>query len=515
MYHIHKIYIQISVRIKISKKNENQIAYIHYHLNIHVNEHYYYFVSNSTMNTVVWKRICSRLPITDSVYSDVDKMFAIKIFERDIDYLNANIQRIIDPVIRNECFAIAIVFSNETKIIDLLHLELKPDMNYVDANGNNYLMCVCEGNSTKFEIIKYIIDEYKFEMDNISVDGGYNCFHNVLMNNTNVSIIKKLFEHYYERNNHTDNDGNDYLLTACRWNNVAIVKYLVEDIKLDINVKNNQGLNCFHVAISNDDTQCVQYIISCTNVNLSLKEVSFEDFKKVINLIKYNHDKFIILVDMGFFIYEFETMLGCITYIDPLLLNERFRNLIGVYDPFDETFSDFVSHVDSIPHVISLNTKIYCDTPKTIKKTHHNNFRKHSELLFRHMGEPFFGSREIVYNRIPFLKALMNDECIKFDDDIQIDTPIPTYIMDMYIESCYSHSFDLNEMDPKDLIPLLKFIDQYPTDVFAINLIEIQLINYMYTNSIVPCKYIKNICNKYQLKYLYLLVHNSEYVTKL
>ncbi len=468
------------------------------------------------MNTITWNRLCIRLCIDEDKYSETNKMFIVKIFERDIDYLNANYQHIIDPVIKNECFMVAITFSNEIKIIDFLFLKFKPDINFVDFSGNSYLTSTCQGHGTKFEIIKHITENYKVNVNYVDASGR-DFLHIALICNSNISFIKKLFETFYknEQLHCIDDEGNDYLLTASRWNNVAIIRYLVEDLKMDVNVTNLAGLSCFHLAFQNMDAECIKHIICNTNINISLKDVLPDDFTKIINLIKDNHEKFVYMVDIGFLAYGFNETLISIAYIDPLLLNDRLRKIIGAYDPFDESFSDFILHVDSIPHKISLKTKI-CDE-KTVQinnKTRHNNFRKKSELLFKHMGESYYGSKEIVYNAIPFLKRILNDDCFKFDEDIIIETMIPTYIMDLYIESCYSHNFNVNEVDPEDFILFLKFIDQYPTNYLAINLIETQLVNYMNTKSITLCEYIKNICVKYQLKYMYLLVHNSKYVTK-
>lgn len=472
------------------------------------------------MNTITWDRLRNRLCTDENKYSIADKIFMVKIFERDIDYLKANYQQIIDHVIRNECFMVAVTFSNEIKIIDFLFQKFKPDIDFIDSGGDNYLTSACRGNTTKFEIIKHIIEIYKINVNYVDFD-GHDFLHTALINNTNMSFIRKLFENYYghEQSKCIDNEGNDYLLTACGWNNVAIIKFLVEDLKMDVNVTNLAGLNCFHIVIQNPDTECIKYIINNTNVTISLEKVSIDNFTKIINLIKDNHEKFVCLVDMGFLAYGIIETIISIACIEPLLLNERFRKLIGSYDPFDESFDDFVLRVDSIPHKISPKTQSCYDQLNRVEKIHHNrnNFRKkiESELLFKHMDESYYGSKEIVYNAIPFLKGIFNDKCFKFDEDIMIDTFVPTYIMDLYIESCYTHFLNLDEIKPIDFVPFLRFIDQYPTYYLAINLIETQLVRYIETNSIILCDYIKSICIKYQLKYMYLLIHNNKYMMRL
>ncbi len=81
-------------------------------------------------------------------------------------------------------------------------------------------------------------------------------------------------------------------------------------------------------------------------------------------------------------------------------------------------------------------------------------------------------------------------------------------MINMYIETCYTHNFNINEINSCDLISFLKFIDQYPSDYLSIDIIENQLVNYLKIHSIKPNDYIIKISLRYKLKVMYIFIHN-------
>ena len=64
---------------------------------------------------------------------------------------------------------------------------------------------------------------------------------------------------------------------------------------------------------------------------------------------------------------------------------------------------------------------------------------------------------------------------------------------------------------PENLVHFLDFIDQYPTDILSIDALEMDLIKYLDKHEIKCVAYIKNVSTKYQLKHLYVWVHNQKY----
>ena len=64
--------------------------------------------------------------------------------------------------------------------------------------------------------------------------------------------------------------------------------------------------------------------------------------------------------------------------------------------------------------------------------------------------------------------------------------------------------FNIDDIQPDDLIPFLKFIDQYPSKVLSIDKIENEMTIFMNKHNILSNSYVEEICSRYRLKYLYL-----------
>jgi len=60
---------------------------------------------------------------------------------------------------------------------------------------------------------------------------------------------------------------NDFLLQVCKNNsNINIIKYLIENLKLDINSKNNNRENCLLSSCSNNSNiNIIKYLIEEKN----------------------------------------------------------------------------------------------------------------------------------------------------------------------------------------------------------------------------------------------------------
>lgn len=103
----------------------------------------------------------------------------------------------------------------------------------------NCLILACQRNNV--EIIKYLIEVKK--MDPLFKDGkGYNCI-NWACHINHIDVIKYLMTVINYMNKST-NEVN-YLIDACRNNmDVNVIKYLIEDNKMDTNYYNIDGNNC-------------------------------------------------------------------------------------------------------------------------------------------------------------------------------------------------------------------------------------------------------------------------------
>ncbi len=56
----------------------------------------------------------------------------------------------------------------------------------------------------------------------------------------------------------------------------------------------------------------------------------------------------------------------------------------------------------------------------------------------------------------------------------------------------------------------VKFIDQYPTNILSIDILESQIIDYYDNNKIEYDEFMRKICIKYQLKNMYIHIHNKD-----
>ncbi len=445
--------------------------------------------------------------VTKKKYNDNDKLFAINVYNKNINYVQNNYKCILNEIVINECFIIA---SQSIEIMDLLFQEFKIDINYLNPDKQNCLMCACANKSMKN--VKHIIKYFTPDINSTSNE-GISCLMFLCQYELHISNIKW----YVELFNHTimnvDNSGMNCLMHACRHNsNVLIIKYLIEIVLMDVNAIDLNGDNCFDHSIKNKfGLEISNYLIRNTKANISINKVKINKYKKIINHIQDDIVLFEKIIKIGFLVYSFVDMINLHHHAQPLLMTENMRKIANLADPFDDDFEDYIQNVDKINHKISLDVR-----PMEVKTNHNfeiiSDFRNINEILFKYNGETYYGSKKIVYNSIIFLKEIMNDESFKFDDLIILSTSaiIPSYLINLWIFSSYTRRFDINSVNKEDFVSFIKFIDQYPMDCLSIDQIDNSLVVYMEEHKIVPDDYLVSICMKYKLKVLYLLIHNNK-----
>ena len=200
--------------------------------------------------------------------------------------------------------------------------------------------------------------------------------------------------------------------------------------------------------------------------------------------------------------------------VDPFMLNPSTCKLYGINDPYEEKFNKFTENVDKLEYTVPIHCLIHKKTNMVnYYKNKSNDFRKRSDKLFEINGVSFYGDKEVVYDSIHFIREILTDnKCFSFDEHIVLNPidHVAEYLVNLYIKAINLKHFDMNDIKFDDLISFLKFIDQYPSDPLNIHSIEDILIQYLDSNAHlqIPCEYIKNICMKYQLKHLYVYIHN-------
>jgi len=127
-------------------------------------------------------------------------------------------------------------------------------------------------------------------------------------------------------------------------------------------------------------------------------------------------------------------------------------------------------------------------------------------LLFRYNGVPYYGNKKL-FDLMDFFKD--NDSVN--NGDAEIEGKVPKYLINLYLNQTLSGHIDLSQIDPSDIFEFIRFIDQYPSQVFAVNLIEQHLVQYITINSMshgIPPD-ILDTFRRYDCKYIVLYCMGS------
>jgi len=133
----------------------------------------------------------------------------------------------------------------------------------------------------------YINDEYSVNKINriISIHEdenicNFNCFvySNIRNRNSkndylnNFNIIKYLIEDYKININHLDNNLRNCLIYTCWFNpNINTVRYLIEECKMDINIRDCKNCNCILYSSCNSNINIIKYLIKRYQIDLKNK----------------------------------------------------------------------------------------------------------------------------------------------------------------------------------------------------------------------------------------------------
>jgi len=240
------------------------------------------------------------------------------------------------------------------------------------------------------------------------------------------------------------------------------------------------------------------------------------DYNRLNNLLRCGTDKF-DTIQQGRVIFQQCRIPRLIDdlKINPLMISDRNREDLRIkLSNFD--FNQFVVLVDGLKCAVPF--------PKEITEQFRSNvaseedtrvdYRQPSLSLFKHNGEIYHGYRDIVYKAIYCLNEIK--DCADFNELIVLEGSLPPDLINMYIDSCYSHKFNFKKIQPNDIKKFIRFIDQYPTTVLSIDRLEKTIIDSFTENNIsyndsetTAASSLKDICIKYKLKCMYLDIHNK------
>jgi hypothetical protein len=426
---------------------------------------------------------------------------------------------------RNNYLTLACLRNKNPAVIKYLIEEYKININHVDNSGRNCLVLACLEN-TNLAIIKYLIEEHKMNIARVDRNND-NCLTGACEGNTNLAIIKYLIEEH-KMNIARVNRNNDNCLTlACQGNdNLTIIKYLIEEHKMDINHINHNNDNCLALACrKNTNIAVIKYLIEERGMKIDkIQAVKYDKFKNIVLMISKGYRDLNNLLLMGYEKYEFDEMKKIINLINPLQLNDDIRNLAGIQKPHEYKFTQFALFVNELVRPMELIFKnkraIVCPE---LNLESNNNMRRRlvinknrrlvvhkksqkRKILFVHNKKEYYGDRNIVYGSIHVLNGLLYG--YDMTDYITLEGSLPCYAIHQYIDSCYGLPFELKNIHKDDFINFMRFIDQYPSTNVSINSMEEQIIGYLEEYDANYEVYFKSICQRYDLKNLYVHMHN-------
>jgi hypothetical protein len=427
----------------------------------------------------------------NEIYNQNEKRFMVRIYQDNFQYVKKNYYKITNVVVQNESFIIATTYSKNINLIKFLFEEFKINTSYQNDKGYNCLTSACKNNT--LPIIKFLVEELKMNINN-----SYN------------------------------SRKNSCLMLACSKNSLDVIKYLVEECNANVNHSDSFGFGCMSFISSgrNDCGEVAKYLIENTEVEDLIGNLTV--FKKCIPLIK-NRNIIDILLKRALGSGGFKNkndIYDIMKKINPFLLSKKLRDVANIKDPYDEKFEKFKQYVNQledrldfisfkldrttglVTRSVSLN-KYFFKKPD-LHQSYDIDFSKRDELLFIHNKISYFGKRNIVYESIDFLKDL---DLSNFDEGIVLgsDMQIPQYIINMYIHSCYTGIFNINKIQADDMNVFIKFIDRYPSKYVSINILQDDIIKYFNNHELSYDVFIKDICERYQLKPLYIAIHNKKF----
>lgn len=439
------------------------------------------------------------------------------------------------------CLMLACMY-NDLNIVKFLIHELKMNPKDHDSNNDNCLILACENEKHGFEIFNYLITLDQINPSD-SNDYGDDCLIISCMHSGSVDQIQYLIGTVGLDPNRLYADNANCLISACgKNNNLHIIKYLVECIKIDISHTNNHGNNCFLAACMNShsDDQIVKYLVNEVGMDVNYKNhydhtalcltynkkiikflvnetnITFNDVVKcditqLAHIIKSvdNCDKLNHVIDIAIKMYPVAKISEIVKETNPFKLTQSHRKIFDI-KPFDQTYEKCVELINQLCEPVQIPDHNLSQKQREIGILY--DFSIQSEPLFKHGDQIYHGQRDVVYSQI----LLLNDihDIMNLKDLIVLEGNLPKNVINQYITSSYTGFLSFESIEPEHWINFLKFIDQYPTINVQIDKIQIEIIDYMAKHNLDYDPYLVDLCQKYQLKYIYLDMHNKKLKNK-
>lgn len=411
--------------------------------------------------------------------------------------------------------------------------------NYTSANTVNGLLMDCVKYNKKTDKIKYLVECLGADPYYLDVNGD-NCLTGGCWKNDNLEVIKYLINDLKMETSHRDHDGNDCFMAACLGNlqNIDVIKFLVSDVSININETNRSNVNGLTIVLRRENLypycdnkasdEIIEYLVKETDIQIDLiaiinwcgydkvyqvlNNIDMNDIIKINSTVQHSIDRINCLdkTQQNLFSRITMDMINTVvkkSNINPFILNQQIRESLNI-DPMSEyNYNQCVKFMDELKYQIHVSKNKTNSNVSNVSSVLESDGL--SESLFENNGSTYYGNRNIVYNAMQMFNDM--SDMIEHSEIVELEGKLSKIAINQYIDSCYSNTLKLHLVPKEDFIPFIKFIDQYPTIHISVNQIEDQIIQYIDTNHIAHCEYLKSICKKYQLKWMYLDMHNKSY----
>lgn len=435
-------------------------------------------------------------------YGDVsvdDKIFLREIIFNNRTYIINNHTKITSEITKNISLVLSAGFS-DIQIIKFIieKFELKDPL-------DSYSLYEACRNNHDLSVIKFLVEELKMNTNEPKFGAG-NCLTYACSNNTNLDVIKYLTQELKLDANQFNDAHCDSFLNACLNKNPKIIKYLIKNYKMNIYVKDEDGYDLIDSTVFNfhEDSAILKYLIEETTIPIQLRKFGSQRYEEIILKITKNFKRLNELLTLGSnSCFGKNFMIEIIKKINPLLLEPSWLNYAEIKSPYEYNFDQFIKYVDKLECVVP----IVLNTHQCMRINKKYTFNRPSDILFKSKDTTYYGDRQIVYSSMKLFEDMISH--IDFKEPIELDPGIPEYVINMFIQSCYTQQINIDDIGPEDFMKFIIFIDGYPTDYVSIEHLEDDLIEYMKNNVIGMNDRLKDIIKKYKLKKMYLYCHNN------
>ena len=313
--------------------------------------------------------------------------------------------------------------------------------------------------------------------------------------------------------NHKDYLNNNCFLAACMGRvNIELIKYLVENTEVDTNCVNTRKQNWTTYIKLNTDSETIDFLINNEKTNIVFKHGADIKMMEYVLLNTRNHRKINQSVESAVELHGSEIVRKIIERLNPFILTKGNQKLLNINPFVENSYEKCVGLLSALGHKASVR-KIQGVSKKNQNrnKNHNrlNDFTRQNELLFRQGSENYYGHREIVYNAMLLFKD--SENLIDFQNPIVLEGDLSKDVMNLYISAMYTGRIDLDLIPSDEFIDFIKFIDQYPGSGCSVDQLENKIIRYVRKHLPGYCEYLVSVCDKYQLKSMYLSIHNGKF----